>query len=210
MISKLTAQGSNKNKPFKPEIYQGKRGGQTKNYHDQGNYQNRYRSSSGGRRMSFRGRAQYSQNYRVRSQYIITIIEVTLGEELLEECKIIEVRILRGGYRGKYQNKDFGRGRSRPRERQYSSDFRRNYQSSGRSRSGLRASTNIDRIRCFKCREYDHFAKDCPNSGTEKEQSGQIQQMFNLEGKTAFKVLAADTYDDIRTNSDEALDHLKL
>ena len=24
-------------------------------------------------------------------------------------------------------------------------------------------STNRDRIRCFKCREYDHFANECPN-----------------------------------------------
>ena len=39
------------------------------------------------------------------------------------------------------------------------------------SRSGPRASTNRDRIRCFKWREYDHFAKDCLNvSETEKEQ----------------------------------------
>ena len=41
--------------------------------------------------------------------------------------------------------------------------------------SGSRVSTNRDRIRCFICREYDHFAKDCPNiSETEKEQSEQI------------------------------------
>ena len=26
-----------------------------------------------------------------------------------------------------------------------------------------------DRIWCFKCREYDHFAKDCPTSQVEKE-----------------------------------------
>ena len=31
------------------------------------------------------------------------------------------------------------------------------------SRSGSRTSTNRDRIRCFKCRECDHFANECPN-----------------------------------------------
>ena len=31
------------------------------------------------------------------------------------------------------------------------------------SRSSSRASTNKDRVRCFKCREYDHFANECPN-----------------------------------------------
>ena len=36
--------------------------------------------------------------------------------------------------------------------------------SSSRSSSGSRASTNRDRIRCYNCREYDHFARDCPTS----------------------------------------------
>ena len=31
------------------------------------------------------------------------------------------------------------------------------------SRSSSRASINRDRVRCFKCREYDHFAHECPN-----------------------------------------------
>ena len=35
------------------------------------------------------------------------------------------------------------------------------------SRSGSRASTNRDRIRCYACREYDHFVRDCPNSREE-------------------------------------------
>ena len=76
----------------------------------------------------------------------------------------------RGGYRVNYRNDNFGRGRSRSREGQYSGNFRRNDRSSSsRSWSGLRARTNRDRIRCFKCREYDHLAKDCPNLQTEKE-----------------------------------------
>ena len=97
---------------------------------------------------------------------------------------------LRDGYRCNFKIDNFGRGRSR--EGQYSGNFRRNEKSNSRSRSGLRVSTNRDRIRCFKGREYDHFAKDCPNiSDTEKEQSEQIQQMINLEqDKTALKVLA--------------------
>ena len=39
---------------------------------------------------------------------------------------------------------------------------------------------NRDRIRCYKCREYDHFAKDCSTSNEEREIE-QIQQMFNLD-----------------------------
>ena len=52
MMSKLKkAQGNNQNKPFKSKIYQDKRRGQTRNYFDLGNYQNRYRSNSGDGRM---------------------------------------------------------------------------------------------------------------------------------------------------------------
>ena len=39
--------------------------------------------------------------------------------------------------------------------------------SSSRSRSNSRLGTNGDRVRCFKCREYDHFANECPNLVTE-------------------------------------------
>ena len=34
---------------------------------------------------------------------------------------------------------------------------------SSRSRSNSIVSTNRNRVRCFKCREYDHFANECPN-----------------------------------------------
>ena len=38
-------------------------------------------------------------------------------------------------------------------------------------------STNRDRIRCYKCREYDHFARECPNSITdENSDHGDLDQ----------------------------------
>ena len=52
--------------------------------------------------------------------------------------------------------------------------------SNGRSRSGSRASMNRDRIRCFECREYDHFARECPTR-QESRKTEQIQQMFNMD-----------------------------
>ena len=48
-----------------------------------------------------------------------------------------------------YGNNQF-RGRSRDRNQ------RRREES--RSRSNLRVSTNRDCVRCYRCREYDHFA----------------------------------------------------
>ena len=60
-------------------------------------------------------------------------------------------------------------------------NFRRNRSSdSSRSRSGSRTSTNRDRIRCYVCREYDHFARDCPNSREERELE-HPQHMLNME-----------------------------
>ena len=69
MMSKLTVQGSSKNRLFKPKIYQGESRGQTMNCYNQDRYQGRYRSNSSDRRMAYRGRTQYRHNYRERSQY---------------------------------------------------------------------------------------------------------------------------------------------
>ena len=33
-----------------------------------------------------------------------------------------------------------------------------------RNRSTSRDAMNRDRIKCYKCREYDHFGNECPNS----------------------------------------------
>ena len=30
-------------------------------------------------------------------------------------------------------------------------------------------STNHDQVRCYRCREYDHFASKCPNTLTDEE-----------------------------------------
>ena len=57
--------------------------------------------------------------------------------------------------------------------------------SNNRSRSESRVSTNRDRIRCYKCKEYDDFMKDCPTSKKEREIE-QLQQMFNLDEKQTY------------------------
>ena len=37
-----------------------------------------------------------------------------------------------------------------------------------RSRSSSCVSTNRDKLRCFRCSEYDHFAKECSNAVTDE------------------------------------------
>ena len=69
MMSKLTTQDDSQNKQFNPKIYQVKRRGQTRSFYNrqsyyQRNYQNRYRSNSGDRRISFSGGIHYGLNYR--------------------------------------------------------------------------------------------------------------------------------------------------
>ena len=46
----------------------------------------------------------------------------------------------------------------------------------------LGASTNRDRTRCYNCREYDHFVRDCSNSREERDLE-QLQQMLNMEAE---------------------------
>ena len=76
-------------------------------------------------------------------------------------------------------------------------------------------STNEYRIRCYKCREYDHFMKHCPTSKEEREIE-QIQQMFNLdEEQASLKTLTTDVYDTLhKINSLENVaipqEHLNL
>ena len=159
--------------------------------------------------MSYSGRAQCRQSYRGRSQYDQNY-RGDFRKGNFRGMQNYRGQRFRGGYKGSFSYHNFGRGTSRSRERQSSGHFRRNDRSSSRSRSGSRVSTNIDRIRCFKCRQYNHFAKDCLSiSETENKQSEQIQQMLNLEDKTTLKVLMADTYENlIRTNSEETIDDL--
>ena len=62
MMSKLTTKEEGLSNWFKTEIYQSKRRGQNRKIYDRCNYQNSYRSGSGDRRISFRGRIQCGQN----------------------------------------------------------------------------------------------------------------------------------------------------
>ena len=87
--------------------------------------------------------------------------------------------------RKSYRNERYGnnnnRDRNRSRERIFVGNYRRDRSSSNdRSRSGSRDSMNRDRIRCYACREYDHFARYHPNSREERDLKW-LQHMLNME-----------------------------
>ena len=178
MLGQLTTRDNKTNRQCKPKIYQSKRRGQGKKFYDthsygRRNYPNRYRSNRGDRRIQFsgpsRGRPRYEQNNRNDFRRG----NVGGNERTYQNFG----RQNRGGYRGNYRNENYKRerGRSRSRERSFSGNInnRRNDRSirNSRSRPGSRTSTNRDRIRCYKCREYDHFTKDCPTSKEERERA---------------------------------------
>ena len=72
------------------------------------------------------------------------------------------------GMKGIVVTIEIGVGQGKELIRNYG-DNRDRSSSNNRSRSGSRANTNRDRIRCYACREYDHFARDCPNSREERD-----------------------------------------
>ena len=64
------------------------------------------------------------------------------------------------------RNDDHTRGRSRDRN---NSRFVPRGREESRSQSTSRVSTNHDKVRCYRCQEYDHFVSECPNTPTDKE-----------------------------------------
>ena len=70
--------------------------------------------------------------------------------------------------RNRAENYDYDHMRGRSRDRHDNRPVQPRREES-RSRSNSRVSTNCDCIRCYRCREYDHFESECPNTPTDKE-----------------------------------------
>ena len=61
------------------------------------------------------------------------------------------------------------RDRDRNRERES--------RSTTRSRSSSCVNTHRDRLRCYRCSEYDHFARECPNTLTDEESGSESEEV---------------------------------
>ena len=65
---------------------------------------------------------------------------------------------------------------------------------------------NRDRIRCYKYREYDHFASNCPNSVMDEE-----SDLYDSDNQSALEILVHYPHDDLRrASSGETIDILNL
>ena len=147
LMDKMYMKLDQKDVPYKPQIYQRRRRGQNRQNFGQNNDWRRNRSFSRERNYnSNRGYGQGRGYFR------------------------------RGGFRGRSSG-NFGRNNNRGRDRGDRRPWRQSISrergirtrsdSISRSRSNSRVSTIRDRVRCFKCREYDHFANECPYLVTE-------------------------------------------
>ena len=151
MMNRLAAKDSNSKRPFKPQIYKSRGSypqGQNRN-NDQRDYQNKCRL---GNRSDSRNRGQYGNDgHRFQQNY--------RDNNFQENTRGYRRQNSRGEYRDNRCN-DYDRSRDRSQERTFSRNYGNNRDrssSNSRSRSGSRANTNRDRIRCYNCREYDHF-----------------------------------------------------
>ena len=161
VMSKLAAKDSHERKPFKPQIYKSR--GQSRSYGQEG-YQ--ARSDSGNRGYIVNNSS--GQNYR--------------GNGFRGNFRGYGRQNNRENYRNEWNgsnNTDRNRSRERTLIRSYGNSRDRST-SNNRSRSGSRASTNRDRIKCYVCREYDHFVRNCPNTREERDFE-QLQPMLNME-----------------------------
>ena len=211
MMSKLTAQGNKQNKQFKPIIYQGKRRGQMRNHYNKGNYQNRYRSNSGDRRMSFRVRAQYGQNYRGRLQYVDNyrnnFRRGNLGKHKIIQVSIVGVDIEAIIEMSTLEEVEVGLGED---SIQVILDRMIKAVVAGQDQVQEPVLIEIE-LDVSNVGNMIILLKTVQTQKTEREPE-QIEQMYNLDkDKTVFKFLVADMYYDlIRTNSDDGADHLNL
>ena len=63
------------------------------------------------------------------------------------------------------------------------------FRSRSRSRSNSRIRTNRDRVRCYKCQEYDHYVNECPNAITSDSDGHELDN-------AALQIMATDMESD--------------
>ena len=129
--------------------------GNRRNYNYRNNYRPNYRNRSRGRWNNNRS-GDMSNNYQTNNRSGNTRSNYGQNAQWMFRNRS-QSRDRTGNY-----NNDYMRGRNRDRNNDRPIQSRQSTLSCGRddsrSRSNSRVSTNCDRVRCYRCREYDHFA----------------------------------------------------
>ena len=86
-----------------------------------------------------------------------------------------DIGVVSRNARNRSQSRDHSRDRSSSRTRVMRSRTSSRDRSTSRSRSNSCISTNRDRIRCFRCNEFDHYSRDCPNESTDDESQSESE-----------------------------------
>ena len=189
LVSDLKITMDRKQTQYKPKIYQGRP--QNLNVGRQ-NFTPRNRSFSrgrnqGGNRGNYNNRNNYRPNYRNRSRGRWN--NHRSGDRSGNYPHYTRQGNTRPHHRQNTQWTFRNRSQSRSRNENYGNDhFRgrsrdRNQrrQEESRSRSNSRVSTNRDHVQCYRCREYDHFASECPNTLTDEETDYEDTDPASLE-----------------------------
>ena len=169
MVYNMSVHKEDNSRPFRPQIHPKKRRGQNRQ-----NFDNRDRSRLYSRD---RNRQNLRPNYRRQPQKR----NIQCGHDSRRgsyRCQSYDNRsdsrdrgrqnFRRNVSNDRYDSRD--RNRSRTSERSLTTrrnDRRHNSPNANlgtRSRSSSRVTTNRDRVRCYRSREYNHFANECPNA----------------------------------------------
>ena len=99
-------------------------------------------------------------------QVIGVVITHITTDEVMQDSSTDKIQwTSRNRSQSRNRNENYGNDHFRGRSR----DRNQRRQEESRSRSNSRVSTNQYCVQCYRCREYDHFASECPNTLPDKE-----------------------------------------
>ena len=206
LVSDMKMTMDRKQTPYKARIYQGRSRNQNTN---QQNFIPRNRSFSRGRNQSGnRGNYNYRNNYR--PDYRNRSRGRWNNHRSGDRRDHYWTNNRRGNTRPNYRQNAHGTFRNRSQSRSRAGNYNDAYtrgrsgnrhndrpvqskqstlscgRDESRSRSNSRVSTNHDHVRCYRCREYDHFTSKCPNIPTDKEPD------YDNAGPASLQMMAQD------------------
>ena len=172
MLGRLAAKHINEKISFKPQIYQGRGRGQNRDYNQK--IIRKDMDQTIGQVVEIEESSEIGLELSRTTEGTISRIMLGDMEDKAAEgnIEIIVIDVM--------ATIELGIDQERDHSQEFIAVNMVRSRSSSRCRSGSRASTNRDRIRCYNCREYDHFVGDGPTSREERDLN-QLQQMLNLE-----------------------------